>query len=140
MGGLPPWNCPTPQAEKAFRAFIFAELDRRIGEEADRLATHFEGAEAEAAIAAFLASDWAAQKVAKRGRGRPKVAEVERQFLFSEEATAIVGIIRDIFADYWGRRNRGRPSAVELAADYCGVPSSSVATRMKRAKARRPSN
>lgn len=136
----PDWNCPTPESEKAFKLFIFSELDQRSAAEVDAMAALVQSAEARNRLAELVASGWTPEPPPERGPGRPKVDVIERQFVPSEDGARTVTMIREIFEDYWDKWNRGRPSAKELAAEYVGVRAAQVEIRLKRAKARRPSN
>lgn len=135
---LPDWNCPTPEKEREFKEFIFAELDRRLGADMDAMALALQGGEAEAEFTKLVRAGWTPDPPPKRGRGRPKVHPVEREFHAPEEGARLVPIIRDIFNDFWGRRNRGRPKVAEIAAEYAGTTAARVTGRMKRANYRRP--
>lgn len=141
-------------AEKAFKQFIFSELDRRIGAEVDALASVAQSDETAALLAELVESDaapepetwkagpdgqWVKASVPGRGRGRPKVDPVARQFLPAEDAARTVTTVREIFEDYWDKWNRSDPSAEEIAAEYVGLKLEQVRTRKKRATSRRPS-
>jgi len=140
-------------AEKAFKQFIFSELDRRIGAEVDAMAAVAQSDETAALFAGLVASGnapeperwkvvperhWVKAPVLGRGRGRPKVDPVTREFLPAEDAARTVTAVREIFEDYWNKWNRSDPSAEEIAAEYVGLKLEQVRTRKKRATSRRP--
>jgi hypothetical protein len=132
----PDWNCPTPEAEEAFKAFIFTELDRRIGAEVDAAAALAQSHETAAMFEELVRSGWTPEPEPKRD-GR-EVDDAVRRFLPAEDGARLTMTIREVFEDYWDKWNRGRPSAEEIAAEYVGISLARVTTRKKRAKARRP--
>jgi hypothetical protein len=134
---VPKWP-QKPADEPAFKAFIFAELDRRIWGEIAAMAAEAQRPENIERFLAMVEAGWAPPAPPKRGRGRPPVDRAVRQALPSEAAVRIAVMIRQIFEDNWGRRNLTRPSPAEMAAEYVGLKREQIETRLRRGKARRP--
>jgi hypothetical protein len=132
----PKW--PTTAAdEAAFKAYIFAELDRRISAQTAAMADEAQRPENVAMFLEMIAAGWAPPTPPKHGRGRPPVG-VERQFVPAEAAARMAELIVQIALEEYHRRNLMRPSPAELAAEYLGLDLKAVAVRRKRGKDRRP--
>lgn len=127
--------------EAGFKAFILMELERRLWAETDAAAADLQGASLSlraALLDDLIASGWRPLPPSRRSRGRPAVDPVEREFHPTEEAARGAAIIRDIFEDYWGKRNRPySPTAEQMAADFFGVDERLIRQRVTRGK-RRP--
>ena len=134
----PNWNCPTLAEEAAFKAFIFVELDCRLSAQTAAMAAEVQNPENEQLLLDMIAAGWSPPPSPKRGRGRPPLDPEERRLLPSEAAARLALVIREIFKEHWGRWNRKRPSAEEIAAEYVGLRLKQVETRKKRGPARRP--
>lgn len=124
--------------ERRFKAFIFGELDHRILADIDRMGAEVQKPDNIQMFVEMVAAGWLPPAPPKRGRGRPRKSPEERQTHPSEAAALLTVLIREIFEDYWGKRNHKRPSAEEIAAEYVGIRLKLVQTRKRRSKSRRP--
>jgi len=131
------WAMRKADHERWFKSFIFAELDRRRMAETDAMAAEVQAPENERIFLEMVAEGWTPPPPPKRGRGRP-ANPVARLLVPSEDAARTADMVRDIFWDYWGRRNRPyHPTAEEIAAEYVGIKLGRVKARKKHG-ARRP--
>lgn len=124
--------------ERRFKAFIFGELDERILADIDRMSAEVQKPDNIQMFVDMVATGWLPPAPPKRRRGRPRRSPEERQAHPSEAAALLTVVIREIFEDYWGKRNRKRPSAEEIASEYVGIRLKLVQTRKRRSKSRRP--